>query len=533
MEKMSRIFSRKKNSGIVSQERRWQDRLYNIGCMGLKVICFAVFLFLCRYAFFYTQDIRPGDNEIPLDYADSVFSNIAVLFTVIFLYLGLNFAEKKLSTRAQLIISRVFLVMTVVFVLTAGFWWIYSAERIPQADQACIYAGASYFLEGNYSMLGKGCYYGVYPYQLGLAFIVQILFSAIGPFQYFAYEFWNGLFAGGIAVFGYLITQKIGGRMGSLVIYCLAMQCCIPLVCYTHWVYGEIPGVFFLLAACHCLLCYKDSGKIRNLVGIVVFVTVASLYRKNSAIFAFAILIIAIFEMIRKKNYKLFAGAVCAFILPFLVYEGIYTYYEHRSGIQLSYALPTVTWFAMGLEDDPGRGPGWYNNVIQTYRDMGCDNEALEQLVKEQLKERLEYMAAHPVYAVNYMKRKLLTQWNEPLYESVYFGTKYDYEYIPDNEFLIYITAGEGYNLLLEISDRLQMVVFAGMLLYCLFGISKNGEMTDYVLMITILGGFLFSMIWEGKARYIFPYYMLMFPMFSVGYQKALKWLGKGIKHAE
>ena len=34
--------------------------------------------------------------------------------------------------------------------------------------------------------------------------------------------------------------------------------------------------------------------------------------------------------------------------------------------------------------------------------------------------------------------------------------------------------------------------------------------MSDCLPAITILGGFLFSIIWEAKSRYVLPYYVLM-----------------------
>lgn len=54
--------------------------------------------------------------------------------------------------------------------------------------------------------------------------------------------------------------------------------------------------------------------------------------------------------------------------------------------------------------------------------------------------------------------------------------------------------------------------------------------MLQHILPVMIIGGFLFSMIWEAKARYILPYYIAMFPMAVIGYQQFLPKLNVKLK---
>jgi hypothetical protein len=72
---------------------------------------------------------------------------------------------------------------------------------------------------------------------------------------------------------------------------------------------------------------------------------------------------------------------------------------------------------------------------------------------------------------------------------------------------------------LLWAADRLQFVVYFGMLCYFVFGIKKDGGLLQHMLAVTVIGGFFFSILWEAKTRYVFPYYMMMFPSAVLGYR--------------
>ena len=39
----------------------------------------------------------------------------------------------------------------------------------------------------------------------------------------------------------------------------------------------------------------------------------------------------------------------------------------------------------------------------------------------------------------------------------------------------------------------------------------------DYLLMIYFIGGFLFSLLWEAKPRYVFPYVYVCLPLAAMG----------------
>lgn len=199
--------------------------------------------------------------------------------------------------------------------------------------------------------------------------------------------------------------------------------------------------------------------------------------------------------------------------------------YEVRSGYERSAGLPVTSWISMGLQENQGRYGWYYDYPLTLYKEVGQDAGSVEAQTREDIRERLHTFAGSPVYTWNFFREKILSQWNEPLYQSLFFTTNFKEEYRPDPD----STAGKitvGGTLfypIFLICDKMQFLLYFGMLLYFCFAVKKDGNMLQHMLAVTLIGGFLFSILWEAKARYIFPYYVVMYPMAVTGYCQMIR----------
>lgn len=62
-----------------------------------------------------------------------------------------------------------------------------------------------------------------------------------------------------------------------------------------------------------------------------------------------------------------------------------------------------------------------------------------------------------------------------------------------------------------------QLLIYGSVLAFVIVGLKKRCPLERYLLLIAVFGGFLFSVLWEGKARYVYPYFLMMIPYASVG----------------
>lgn len=482
-----------------------------------------IFLFLTWYAFRYTQYMTPGGAELPIEVRDSMKGNILALVVLTGLFLGLLKLEEHVAPRIQWQAMQVTLLVTMLWIGAVGMWWILSAERVPAGDQAFIYGSASYFLEGDYLFLEEGGYCCMYPHQLGLIALTELLFLIAGPMNYRAFQAICVLLTMGIVYLGYRIVKELTVHTAVVLVYCVMMMGCLPMVFYTGWVYGDIPSIFFALLTQVMLLQYGKSRKKGYLAGVVLSVLMGLLVRKNSAILLIALCLVIGVSVIQQMDNKLILTAILAIVLPVLAYQGIYKMYELRSGHDMYDAIPTISWVVMGLQENNGKY-GWYNDYSKlVFYGNDCNADYATAVIRMDLKERIHELKADLSYSRQFFKEKILSQWNEPLYQSLYFTSDYEQmQELTDPDDFATKLSREYLPYVIRICDRLQFLVYLGTACYFLFAVKKDSNILRHLLAVAGIGGFLFSIIWEAKARYILPYYVSMFPCAVIGYEQLL-----------
>lgn len=494
--------------------------------LGNSIVCItgsAIFLFLTFFSLVFTQYMLPGEAEVPLNKPDSILWNLLALAAAGGVSALLLYLERRLGGKASLRAARISGGVMLLWILAAGGWWICSSAHLPQGDQAYIYGGASYFMEGNYDFLAPGGYCDMYPYQLGLIALCELLFGIAGAFNYYAFEWICVALSAGCAYFGYRIVWEITGSGLAVTGYNMLMMGCLPLIFYTPWVYGDIPGIFFGMLAAWMLLAYGRKGRTGYLAAAAAALVFAMLVRKNSLILLTAAGIAAVLHGLRHRDRRPVLAFLAAVLLSWGVYAGIYKGYEVRSGYAHSDGLPFVVWIATGMEETKGTC-GWDNDYYkQVYFESGHDREAAAAAARENLRQRLQIFVRDPVYAGKFFGRKVLSQWNGPLYQALYFNAESPQKQGgPRPDSLAAELGGKYYGAVLAFCDRWQFIVYTGMLCYFLLAVKKESSLLQHVTAITIIGGFFYSVISEGKGRYIFPYYVMMFPFAAYGLREAM-----------
>ncbi|MCM1303274.1 MAG: glycosyltransferase family 39 protein [Lachnospiraceae bacterium] len=497
---------------------------YRTGNRVVKIVGGVIFLLLTWYSFRYTYYMEPGGDEIPVNMVDSMRGNLLALAAALAVLVVLMILENHTDRRVQMIVRRVTLLVAMLWVGAVSLWWIFSADRIPEGDQAFIYGGASYFIEGDFAFLSApSAYCGFYPHQLGLIALMELLFDIVGTYNYQAFEYLCAAMAVGIVYLGYRVISELTDSTAAVVAYDLLMLGCLPLIFYTPWVYGDVPSIFFALLAGWMILQYSRKEKIRYLILTACAVVLSVLVRKHTLILIVAFGIAAVMYALKRKNWKIVVAFLLTAALSYGAYQGIYKMYEVRSGYQHYKGIPISAWLAMGMQESKGRY-GWYNGYPkQVLSDLDYDFDKAAQAAKEEMRARMLVFRENPEYTRMFYREKILSQWNQPLYQSIYFNTKYTENLEPAEGTLAARMSGDLYFMALAISNRLQFIVFFGMMCYFFFAVEKDDNILRHVLAVTFIGGFLFSVVFEAKSRYILPYYVMMFPFAVYGAEQAVR----------
>lgn len=496
------------------------DRVEKIGFGIVGITGAAVMLLLAVCALVDTWYMMPGGEEVSFHKGDSVMGNLLAAVVCCILFRALLCLERRLDTGKRRLVSEGLGALAALWALSVSLWWIFSAERLPMGDQAFIYGGASYFRYGNFSFLEPGGYCHIYPYQLGQISLVELLYHVVEPFQYRPLHVINALAVAGIVYTGYRLVREWSDSISVEALYCLMISLCFPLFFYASWVYGDILSIFFALLGFLFLCRYEKKEKAGYLAGMVLTFTLAQLVRQSTTIIYVALTLVTLVHLIRKRDKKLPAAVVLSVVLSLALFAGIYRMYEMRSGLERSKGVPTVVTLAMGMQESR-RGCGWDNNYQKdVYNESLFNYEQMRETGAGEIKDRVLFFAQNPIYAAEFYGKKILSQWSGPLYQSVFFTTDYQQSRPPEAGTLADRISGPAFWTVLDICDRIQFVVYLGMFFWFLLAVKRESGILRQLAAVVVIGGFIFSLLWEAKTRYILPYYLFMFPCAAVGYRE-------------
>lgn len=135
-----------------------------------------------------------------------------------------------------------------------------------------------------------------------------------------------------------------------------------------------------------------------------------------------------------------------------------------------------------------------------------------------------------PSKALRFFKEKLLNQWNEPSY-GVFSATRFMEE---PEEWIAEMYYGRGNDIIYGGLDLFQSAVYLLVFVYFVSLLSGRERTVCYLPGLFLIGGILFSAIWEAKSRYVYPYMVVALPCAAGGVVKLSGWIGRsGILRAK
>lgn len=498
----------------------------------------AVFCFLCTAFFFLLtyyslgSTYENGDivgsymDEYPYLRSDSMLENILLLFLLLlFLWAvtkAITFLSRKCPVKFTMdMAAGIISIAAIAF----GIYWVRASGTVPQWDQMSICNSATAFNEGDFSDLLIGGYVSIYRQQLGLVTFLRLLFLVCGNNNYMACQYCSAVLAGGIVFFCYQITKSLSNDNHTAeCIYLLLAIFCAPLYFYIPFVYGEIPSTAFIALCTWMLLDCLTIKKVSPLKLILLGLSggIAIQLRRNTLLFIIGFFIVLLIRLAVRCDKRVLLSAF-ALLAGILLFQGMIHFMYADKIPANSEALPASLHIAMGTNDDIL--PGWYNNYhLDVF--YACDLEAAwaNEVAWQTIKEFIHKCREDHPYTIDFFTRKIASQWNAPMYQCLVMNNCIAYEQYPLAESIYF---GRMRHYVEAFMNIYQLLVY-GSILFLLYNMRKVWtQIEKYAPLIGIFGGFLFSMIWEAKTRYVFPYFIMMLPYAALGvyclYRRAAK----------
>lgn len=474
----------------------------------LSILFLIIFSFLFCLSLFTTGLNLTYDSEIPTLVNDNVLINLLlIVITTGIIYILYKFIKKYINRNVLLILS-------VIACVCFSIIWVLSSNVEPDADQTAVCYFAHYFNDLNYFGLIKGEYVGKNQQQLGLISVIQIVYKLFGDGNYRAFQFLNTAFIGLFIVSNDMIIRNshFKNKEDAEIIYLLLATSFIPLFIYSDYVYGEVISIASI-SLCFWMICsFLNNPKIYKFL-LLIFSGFLSCYvRLNSIIFIIAAILVLFVGLVMEYNNKklftligiLIAGA-SALIVPKLIY-GEYIPND-------SHSMPATLYIAMGMQGDAG----WFNSYnTDTYIVVDAEPIEADAWARGSINIQIDYFRKNPNSCLKFYYNKINLQWNSPMMQSLWMNHKFNGY---PGRLAISIYEGKLNSVLNVISNCHQMFVY---LMCIIFSISifkerKKVRIEELIYVVFVIGGFLFSILWEAKTRYILPYYSMLLIEASFG----------------
>lgn len=437
---------------------------------------------------------------------------IIVVFGCSMLLVGLLY-DKVLSNCNR----NVLLGIACVLALFLGVYWVNGSKTAPIADQDMICVCANALNDGDYSTIWKGSYLARYDHLLGLTTVLRGFFLVFGRNNYLAFQYFNAIMLPLIVFSGCMIVRKLSGNNGRTEMYYLVLSVtCFPMYAYTAFVYGEVSSTAFALLATWLLLACLEQFSVPKMIALALAAGMAVQLRKNTLIVLVAFGIVIIIRLVRKFDWRVLATGLSVLLGVFLLQVTVKGIYRDVWDNEAR-AIPTISYVAMGLHEPDGH-PGWYDGyAYYMFEDNGDDVKVSSEIAIANIKESIQRFQEDPGYMWYFFKTKVNTQWQAPMYQSIVMNNVIKGEQSRIVQ-MIYNEELLG-GLIKWYMKAFQLFLYGSILLFLLTHWKEEMSIERYVLLIAVFGGFLFSIIWEAKTRYIFPYLLMMLPYFSMGLQ--------------
>lgn len=453
------------------------------------------------------------DTEKPLYKADSPF--LLLLVTILFLgMLALLFKKTAISNTLCRKLEKAALIFSVIICLFIIF--IYRVRV--SCDSEALSEIAIAFLNGDYSGFAGDSYLAHYPHQLGMIALLELVYFFFGINNFIVLQFLNVIAIFSTVYFLHRITEELFHDLQIQILLSILCLGLLPLYLYATFIYGDIPGMGFIMPAIYLIIHYLNTKKRGLLLPASICMSFAILLKSNNTVILVASLIILILFALKEKDWFSLIFAAALLLLSSAGTACIDSYYAREAGLkQIPDGIPKIAWVAMGLQENEYLENGWYNGYNwAAYSECGLDATETSEVCLASIRDSLHSFLSAPKSGLHFFYKKFISQWNDPGFQSQITNEWYSRHRDDHSSLALYLIYGNG-RLILEWLMNIYHFWILGGAAVCAFLQTKKHSFPAAFLILCVFGGYFFHMFWEAGGRYGLGYFVLCVPMAACG----------------
>ena len=452
-------------------------------------------------------------QEYVFKFKDNVFFNIIWVFVFVAMAILIKTKAVRITGLSKINLNYVALALSIISIILS-IMWVLTNGATPQADQWTLCEAASEINKGDYSLFNQGEYVARNQHQLGMVTLLRIIFTIFGDWNYIPLKILNCIGVGLTIFYSFKVAEILTNNKTIEVITLVLTIICLPLYFYTSFIYGEILSISFTTVGIYLFfLNYKETNY-KRLVALSIVILAMLYARKNTIIVIIAMLGITIVKLLieRKKKYLLILVAI---VIGVVIKSATLTAMYSSHFPEDAKEMPSILYIAMGTNNYEDRG-GWYDGMhIAIFERNNYDPKAASEDAKQVIIEFLKQCIQNPVAGLKFYATKTLSQWIAPMYQGLVMNNNITDEQSWIAHFIYYDS--RAWKFMDGFMNILQLIVYTSTLYLIIYSWKHIRKMEFYMGLIAVWGGFLFSIIWEAKTRYVFPYFIILIPYAAIG----------------
>lgn len=516
-------------------------RICSAAAIGLTGLLFVV---LSAAAILGTSRIDPADPKAEkiLFENDFVFANLGLI--ILTLLAALFFLRKKTSLSSVSTRFTVAVMLIAASIISAA--WIYMVQSVANGEAAILLNTARDAARDQYGIFkspyyGDHSYYRFFPFRLGYVLFAELFFRIFGSGSSdVLLQFPNVIAVDCIYLALVMLTKRLFDRRSVTNLTAIFLTVCLQPMFIATYNSGVLPGLAFSVWSVYHTVRYIKGSKWQHAAAAVALIAAAVLLDyKNTVILAaicIALLLHALNTFRLKDKQRAVTCAVSIGIAALMtvcsigLQKGVIAIYSARSGTELNTSVSSKMNAYLGVSES-GMAPGWYNgSAITVLRDSDLNMELAEKKAEEGINKRYQELAQSN-RLIEFYKQKLLSQLNEPFFESVWVSQVRGHS-ISKEDILNPIVDSVYTGGLNKVLDR--WFNYYNMMIYIFFAagmafllIRKKLSPEFIILPAAVLGGIIHHMIYEAKSQFVLPYFILLIPFAAYGLIESIPALNK------
>lgn len=471
-----------------------------------KIITFSfLFIFLTIFITIICLDWLPHCTN-----KDYIFPNIiSLFFSLIFGFTFYVFFRKvsisKKTFLVTIIIVFIILYLIQLFILYFSYfktgWDAGTVNKL--ADMVAE--------EGAYTNAGSSAYLTIFENNVLIVTILAFIktLPIIGG-KYFSILAINALLVNISGVLACLTLKKLISRKAGI----LSIFITTPLLLFSPWIIIPYSDTFAIMIPILVFFIYISTNKWWKYSLIIFFSLIGYFIKPSAIIVLIAILIVELFrhrwhKPNINKNFWLRTlaisnGIIFAFLVKYISFSYI-NYQQNKDVIPITF----IHYLAMGQNEEN------YGQFLT------IDSQEFIYGPKFELKKFYDRFTSRSIFGqVDFFTRKLLVNFDDGTF--AWGGEGEFYEEVPIRDNLIsntitsfYYNDKENNKIFIQIEQVLWIFTLFG----CIFIVTKKRPLPEEtVLELSLIGIFIFVMIFEARARYVFCFAPMFIVCAIIGY---------------